>query len=436
MTKPIYYDTSNRQTAIQIGCSVIAVGCAITALLTPREYRIVPLGFGFGAAMLATQAAETKRLVTQATLEQRQVASVQAQAQAFTDYRPGTYLTELKAHLERVSTQQAINQAVNTTLALPQFTGVELTDIDWADYPHLMIMGETGSGKTTLAEWLAAKVSRGNTYGITPHQSPEDFPTCRAVWGAGRNFTNGKTEPVLSWEECLRTPTASVSQVLAALYLEMDRRAQARASGDTSYEQDPIDLYIDEVPACAANVPNWKQVIPALVMEARKFKIRLIFLTQGTLVEMLGLEGRSQIRDTISLIRLKKFAKLHAASLLTGRTENDTDMVWTEEAYKAFCQLSYQAMIDNFICKVPALETMKADIQAATRTREPVLPTIPKAEGINSPQFLADEDMLNQAINLLEAGTPKESIIKDFWGFHGAEYEIGLQRWKQLRLPG
>lgn len=147
-------------------------------------------------------------------------------------------------------------------------------------FPHVILLGTTGDGKTTLAEWLHAGME-GEHIALHPHwqdsddpMDPSDFEYCRDVIGGGRNFP-------------------AIADYLAGLHDEMTKRANLTRAQLRS--RPLLSVVIDELPAIAKNCSEGTtEAIISLLFEARKFRIRLMLLAQADSVKILGLEGQGQ----------------------------------------------------------------------------------------------------------------------------------------------
>ncbi|HEY9874470.1 MAG TPA: hypothetical protein V6D12_13600 [Candidatus Obscuribacterales bacterium] len=161
-------------------------------------------------------------------------------------------------------------------------------------FPHLMILGKTGSGKSMLAEWLLSQLG-GKVTAVTPHRSPKDWQGIKVV-GGGRDFE-------------------AIAEFFTELAEEMGDRYRLYDVGKTDFE--PWNIAIDEIPAILA-APQCGDVptqLKELIREARKVKIRLVLLTQGAEVKALKVEGEGSIRDSLTFVRLGNFAVDHARKL-------------------------------------------------------------------------------------------------------------------------
>jgi hypothetical protein len=200
--------------------------------------------------------------------------------------------------------------------------------------PHLMILGETGSGKSTICKYLVSQVNAPCLI-IDPHASPVDWRGF-TVTGSGRNYGDIATE----------------FERLANL---MQIRYEQRDKGISQF--DPLIVIIDEFPAIASSLGKGAtDTVKLLAREARKVQIRMCLLSQGAEVKTLGLEGEGSIRECFAMLRLGNFALNHGKSL--------KDKAISE----ALENSDRPAMLDQMPCQLPML----SDAQSM-----PVLP-LPK----------------------------------------------------------
>jgi len=177
----------------------------------------------------------------------------------------------------------------------PEPVEVSAEYFDWATItrrPHLFVLGDTGSGKTSLVQWLIKThyPQSSEVLVLDPHDKKGqwgDFPTI----GRGRNFD-------------------AVELALGKMVEEMDRRY-----GTGSYDHPPKILIIEEIPAIAANCKTAMGSIACLTLEARKVGIFLILLSQGWEVDSLGIKGKGSIRQSFLFISLGEFAIKKAKEL-------------------------------------------------------------------------------------------------------------------------
>ena len=159
--------------------------------------------------------------------------------------------------------------------------------------PHLMILGETGSGKSTICKYLVSQVNAPCLI-IDPHASPTDWRGF-VVTGSGRNY------------EAIATEFERLANLMQIRY-------EARDKGISQF--DPLIVIIDEFPAIASSLGKGAtDTVKLLAREARKVSIRMCLLSQGAEVKTLGLEGEGSIRECFAMLRLGNFALSHGKSL-------------------------------------------------------------------------------------------------------------------------
>jgi hypothetical protein len=201
---------------------------------------------------------------------------------------------------------------------------VKFADVKQAlSKPHVMLLGSTGDGKSTLAKHLAANCT-AYTIVIDPHAAPDDWGNL-PVYGASRNY-------------------GQIAEIMGVILQLMQDRYDARSKGAKQFE--PIVIICDEYPAIVASseagkvASSWMKLISR---EARKVSLRLVVLTQSPEVKAIGLEGEGSVRDNFCFIKLGEFAIDHAKAM-------------KDEAIKlAVESCDRPAMLGNFPCNIPQL---------------------------------------------------------------------------------
>jgi hypothetical protein len=187
--------------------------------------------------------------------------------------------------------------------------------------PHLMILGETGSGKSTICKYLVSQVNAPCLI-IDPHASPTDWRGF-VVTGSGRNY------------EAIATEFERLANLMQIRY-------EARDKGISQF--DPLIVIIDEFPAIASSLgKNATDTVKLLAREARKVSIRMCLLSQGAEVKTLGLEGEGSIRECFAMLRLGNFALSHGKSL---KDKNIGEALENSDR---------PAMLDQLPCNLPML---------------------------------------------------------------------------------
>jgi len=213
---------------------------------------------------------------------------------------------------------------------------------DWRSikqYPHLMIVGSTGEGKSTLANWLLSEhFNDSNIQIIDPHYKPGTWEN-RPVIGKGRRYEEIET-------------------AFDSLTTEMDKRYQDRGQGRTDWQ--PLTIAIDEFPSIVANTETVKDSLILLGQEARKVGMRIILLSQGAEVKILGLEGKGSQRDNFCQILLGKAAQ--KAAKISGDTESLAILKSNPRA----------CLVDGQLGIIPEISKSVASSIASTSSTNPV----------------------------------------------------------------
>jgi len=341
------------------------------------------------------------------------------------------------------------------------FNWVELKDYP-DKYPHLMLVGDTGRGKSTLVNNIAGLLQPALTVAVVPHWQAGDFESFNLIFGKGRNVGEGfntdpcKTQPLYQWSDIeAGRYDPSACEVLHSLYWEMDRRYQHDADGKFVGGQ-PIVVALDEF-LLYAQLPGVKSLWSKLVREARKVSIRLVLLVQGATVKSLDIEGEGDLRSNLKYVRLGQFATQYIDENIekSRGTDKHQYWLWAKEQLRAN---EYSCTVDTRYGIAPPPDTWKLTKALPVATVQPV--SIPSVESPSSlavatmPQEYSPDEvaaMLCQSPETMDkyiktlydrakdvAGTILENgqhpsrqwIIKHTWGFESKQYDLGCSIWK------
>lgn len=197
-----------------------------------------------------------------------------------------------------VSTQpSAVSTQPGATSAQPSATSTQpaqwwsaLAGGGGARTYHLMIVGETGEGKSTAARaLLAERAALGDVVIIDPHAKFNDWGGLSAI-GEGRDF-------------------ASINSAFLRLEAELKRRYTiGEAVGR------PMTVFIDEFPVVSAECADASDVFKRMAREGRKAQMYLVVLTQDANVKTLGIEGEGPVRSNFARLLLGDFARKAGAT--------------------------------------------------------------------------------------------------------------------------
>ena len=183
-------------------------------------------------------------------------------------------------------------------LALPEMveTAVEPVPLPKMDIGHVLIVGETGAGKSTTMRALLAH--RQQVVVLDPHAGPNDWQGAQ-VLGGGRNFNQ-------------------IGEFMDWMIDELSTRAEQRRSGQTSFP--PLTVATDEMPAIANELgkdvyANWQR----WMREGRKFGLYIVVSTQSTRVKTMGIEGEGDVLNNFAgIVYLGKTAVAEYPELATS----------------------------------------------------------------------------------------------------------------------
>lgn len=220
-----------------------------------------------------------------------------------------------------------------------------LTDLLAAiEEKELQIIGEKGTGKSTLAQYLAYSFG-GHVRVYEPEGTPEDWNGLEVV---------GKGE---DWDAI----DTGLAQDLEHISNQMKLR---RERGDAALAGTDKVIIGEEFPEIVSKCSNSEEWLDRHARRGRKAKIRLILLSQYDRVSAWGMEGKSDLLDCFFRLRLGKKAILHAQKL------KRTDLVdWLRSSRS-------HALLDDEPIILPDYREMKRVIDSFSRTFYQLPPTV------------------------------------------------------------
>lgn len=222
------------------------------------------------------------------------------QLQSVNNYSPSVNLSN-QGKGDTAQTQAALEDGGG--LVSPDAWLPWLTDVM---YPHLLLIGKTRSGKSTLADIvLKYRAERGDKIAILdPHWSTQDKHGNRK-WGG--------IEPMA----VDTTGLAGALKLLKSEYDDRKRRMQLPADDPRFIPEgcfEPLTILIDEVPEVVAELAVskltdkiWGETVKIFGSGGAKVNINVILLSQSPNVEDVGINGK--MRENFTAIALGNMAR-------------------------------------------------------------------------------------------------------------------------------
>lgn len=193
------------------------------------------------------------------------------------------------ALLEELETKDAELAALKATI---QPTTITEDSERWLEMLlaalHLLCIGHTGGGKTTLVHWLVTRRAQAGERVIVcdPDAAPGLWPACE-VYGYGNDFP-------------------AINRALGEVAREVEQRRKLRGSGRQRLFT-PLHLVIDEYQDTTADCPLAQELVEDVLRRGRKLGVHLIIGVQDKLVKTMGFEGKGDLRKNFSyVVELRK----------------------------------------------------------------------------------------------------------------------------------
>lgn len=277
-----------------------------------------------------------------------------------------------------------------------------ITDIVEAiEGKQVMVIGEMGSGKSTIAQYLAYSVG-GQVKVYEPEGTPEDWSGLEVI---------GKGE---DWELINESMQADLDDLSNQMKLRMEQ-------GDKAITGTERVIICEEYPELVRKVPVSGEWLERHARRGRKARRFTILLSQYDRVAAWGLEGKADLQEAFFKLRLGKKAVSHAKQL-----KNDQLVEWLRSD-RSHC------LLDDYPCKLPSYREMKAvtrQLYQLPGNQNSVIPETVTRQELQPPQPLKlpeNEALKNAVKSLSEAGYSDSKIIKEVLGYQGSQYQQGKE---------
>lgn len=235
----------------------------------------------------------------------------------------------------------------------------EITDlINKRDrYPHVMVVGGTGAGKTTLVEWLIDQdTDTKNTY-VCSAMEGDEFVDYERI---GDNFNY-----------------AEIAEFFKYINYEwVNERKSVKGKKNILDLCGFRNIVLDESRDACQNA-GMTDYLTRFISMIRKWQVRIWLLGVSSTVKSLNIEGEGEIRDCLTYVRIGDHAKEHFNSLVR---EGTYDLKYQRAVEKFINQagLNRFCMVDNKICFLPDLSNYRSTKKHVKR--EPTWKPIPPSD--------------------------------------------------------
>lgn len=271
----------------------------------------------------------------------------------------------------------------------------------------LMVLGEMGSGKSTIAQYIAYAYG-GQVKVYEPEGTPEDWCGLEVI-GKGEN-----------WDAIDESMARDLEDLTAQLGLRTEK-------GDAALAGSEKVIIAEEYPEIRTKCENADEWFERHARRGRKARRFVIALSQYDKVGAWGLEGKSDLADAFLKLRLGKKAILHAKSL-----KNDELIEWLKQD-RSHC------LLDDQPCKLPSYREMKAVTgrllppPAAQPKKSSEITVEPTFQAIQPPKIDLPEATIRAAKACIACGISDSKIIKEILNYSGGQYKEGKQLLEQIK---
>jgi energy-coupling factor transporter ATP-binding protein EcfA2 len=283
-----------------------------------------------------------------------------------------------------------------------------ITDVITAiEGKQVMVIGEMGTGKSTLAQYLAYTIG-GSIKVYECEGTPEDWQGLNVI---------GKGEDFDAIESGMQADLEDLSNQLK---IRNER-------GDNALTGTEKVIICEEYPELVSKCESSGEWLERHARRGRKARRFTILLSQYDRVAAWGLEGKADLAEAFRKLRLGKKAVMHAKTL---KREDLIDWLKQDRSH---------CLLDDEPCKLPAYREMKAVTQRLSLpgSFSPVVTAETTAEQAFQPipvKNNQDEKMLARVVKAcLGAGFSDTKIIKEILGYEGSQYNKGKRILEELK---
>ncbi|MBG1240995.1 hypothetical protein [Nostoc sp. NZL] len=308
-----------------------------------------------------------------------------------------------------------MSQVIEASAAVVEEPLEIITDIIAAiEGKQVMIIGEMGTGKSTLAQYLAYTVG-GRVRVYECEGTPTDWQGLEVI-GKGENW-------------------AAIERGMAEDLEDLTNQLQTRTErGDAALDGTERVMIAEEYPELVSKVSSSGEWLERHARRGRKGRRFTVLLSQYDRVAAWGLEGKSDLADAFYRIRLGKKALAHAKSL-----KNEQLINWLKQD-QSHCLLDDQPL------KLPPYREMKSVISRSGSTivqpyydnainpKKSPENDLKPALGADLEENCSDNDrVLWRVIQRLGGGKSDSAIVTEVLGFTGKRYGEGAALLERLR---
>lgn len=290
-----------------------------------------------------------------------------------------------------------------------------ITDIITAiEGKQVMVIGEMGTGKSTLAQYLAYTIG-GAVKVYECEGTPTDWQGLEVI-GKGEN-----------WGAIENGMAQDLEDLSNQLKLRTDK-------GDAALIGSEKVIIAEEYPELAAKVPSAGEWLERHARRGRKARRFTVLLSQYDRVSAWGIEGKSDLADAFFRIRLGKKAQAHAKSL-----KNTQLIEWLKLDQS-------HALLDDQPLKLPPYREMKAATMrhgstiVQTYSNNAIEPQKDAEKSLKPAQskdfsdsFSEENRILWRMIQRFGSGKSDSAIVTEVMGFTGNRYGEGKDLLERLR---